>query len=306
MQLKYGGGGRIRTCEAEAADLQSAGFDRSPTPPYLSLILLLQMKDVNQKKLNKKIIKSFFKDSSFSNTKVIIFKELDSTNQYLMDLEIQNTDRLICAAEKQYKGRGRGNKTWESPNEENIYLSISLLTEKYINLDGFSLMVGLTIRDCLEELYGINSKIKWPNDIYHENKKFCGILIETKPQKDKIKLVTGIGLNVFMDNNTNINQEWTSLKLINGNNVYDRNKIIGMATLKFFENLKLFEKHGFSFFKKRFNEHNYIKNKIVKTERYNNQHCKVLEVDSSGRMKVSVDKEIKHISSGELSLKVEE
>ena len=122
MQLKYGGGGRIRTCEAEAADLQSAGFDRSPTPPYLSLILLLQMKDVNQKKLNKKIIKSFFKDSSFSNTKVIIFKELDSTNQYLMDLEIQNTDRLICAAEKQYKGRGRGNKTWESPNEENIYL----------------------------------------------------------------------------------------------------------------------------------------------------------------------------------------
>ena len=109
-----------------------------------------------------------------------------------------------------------------------------------------------------------------------------------------------------MDNNTNISQEWTSLKLINDNNVYDRNKIIGMTTLKFFENLKLFEKHGFSFFKKRFNEHNYLKNKIVKTERYNNQHCKVLEVDSSGRMKVSVNKEIKHISSGELSLKVEE
>ena len=43
-------------------------------------------------------------------------------------------------------------------------------------------MVGLTIRDCLEE-HMEQLKIKWPNDIYHENKKFCGILIEQTPER---------------------------------------------------------------------------------------------------------------------------
>ena len=122
------------------------------------------------------------------------------------------------------------------------------------------------------------------------------------PYRDK----TPERINVLMENNTNIDQKWTSLKLINSSNIYDRNKIIGMATLKIFENLKLFEKYGFSFFRERFNEHNFLKNKIVKTERYKNKLCKVLEVDSRGRMKILIDKEIKYISSGELSLKVKE
>ena len=106
MQQKYGGGGRIRTCEAEAADLQSAGFDRSPTPPYWTLILLLQMKDVNQNPLNKKIINSFLRIKDFSKVKILIFEEIDSTNGYLSDLENDKNTLYVCTAEKQNKGKG--------------------------------------------------------------------------------------------------------------------------------------------------------------------------------------------------------
>ena len=75
-------------------------------------------------------------------------------------------------------------------------------------------MVGLAIRDTLEELYDIDSKIKWPNDIFFKNKKLCGILIETKYENNLVKIIIGIGINVFMQTNEHIDQDWVSLKLI--------------------------------------------------------------------------------------------
>ena len=87
MQQKYGGGGRIRTCEAEAADLQSAGFDRSPTPPIGRSILLLPMKDVNQKNLNRENILSY--------------------------LNIDKKDKIKKGERVRRKGEERGREGWE-------------------------------------------------------------------------------------------------------------------------------------------------------------------------------------------------
>ena len=306
MQQKYGGGGRIRTCEAEAADLQSAGFDRSPTPPYWTLILLLQMEDVNQNPLNKKIINSYLNLKDFRKVKILIFEEIDSTNKYLSDLEIDANTLFICSAEKQTRGKGRGNKKWESPTGQNIYLSFSFLLEKNSNLNGFSLMVGLAIRDTLEELYDIDSKIKWPNDIFFKDKKLCGILIETKYENNLVKIIIGIGINVFMQTNEHIDQDWVSLKLIDGEKKYDRNLIIGKLTSKVLDYFRAYKIYGFAHFQKKFNQHNYLKNKTVTSENFKEKNCMVIEVDSEGRLKVQIDKETKLISSGELSFKIKE
>ena len=306
MQQKYGGGGRIRTCEAEAADLQSAGFDRSPTPPYWTLILLLQMKDVNQNPLNKKIINSYLNLKDFRKVKILIFEEIDSTNRYLSDLEIDANTLFICSAEKQIRGKGRGNKKWESPTGQNIYLSLSFQFEKSSNLNGFSLMVGLAIRDTLAELYDIDSKIKWPNDIFFKNKKLCGILIETKYENNLVKIIIGIGINVFMQTNEHIDQDWISLKLIDGEKKFDRNLIIGKLTSKVLDYFRAYKIYGFAHFQKKFNLHNYLKNKTVTSENFKEKNCKVIEVDAEGRLKVQIDKETKLISSGELSFKIKE
>ncbi len=306
MQQKYGGGGRIRTCEAEAADLQSAGFDRSPTPPYWTLILLLQMEDVNQNPLNKKIINSYLNLKDFRKVKILIFEEIDSTNRYLSDLEIDANTLSICSAEKQTRGKGRGNKKWESPTGQNIYLSLSFQFEKSSNLNGFSLMVGLAIRDTLAELYDIDLKIKWPNDIFFKNKKLCGILIETKYENNLVKIIIGIGINVFMQTNEHIDQDWISLKLIDGEKKFDRNLIIGKLTSKVLDYFRAYKIYGFAHFQKKFNLHNYLKNKTVTSENFKEKNCKVIEVDAEGRLKVQIDKETKLISSGELSFKIKE
>ena len=306
MQQKYGGGGRIRTCEAEAADLQSAGFDRSPTPPYWTLILLLQMEDVNQNPLNKKIINSYLNLKDFRKVKILIFEEIDSTNRYLSDLEIAQNTLYVCAAEKQIKGKGRGKKKWESPSGQNIYLSLAFQLKENSNLNGYSLMVGLAVRDSLSELYGIDSKIKWPNDIFFENKKFCGILIETKYENNLLKTIIGIGINVFMLSNDRIDQDWTSLKLINGEKKFDRNLIIGKLITKLLDYSRTFEKYGFSHFQNTFNKHNYLKNKTVISKNFKGKDCKVKEVDAEGRLKVKIERETKLISSGELSFKIKE
>ena len=306
MQQKYGGGGRIRTCEAEAADLQSAGFDRSPTPPYWTLILLLQMEDVNQNPLNRKIINSYLNLEEFQKVKILIFKEIDSTNRYLSDLESDANTLYICSAEKQTRGKGRGNKKWESPKGQNIYLSLSFQFGKNSNLNGFSLMVGLAIRDTLEELYDIDSNIKWPNDIFFKNKKLCGILIETKYENNLVKIIIGIGINVFMQTNEHIDQDWVSLKLIDGEKKFERNLIIGKLTSKILDYFGTYKIYGFAHFQKKFNLHNYLKNKSVTSENFKEKNCKVIEVDAEGRLKVQIDKETKLISSGELSFKIKE
>ena len=151
------------------------------------------MKDVNQNPLNKKIINSFLRIKDFSKVKILIFEEIDSTNRYLSDLISDKNTLYVCTAEKQNKGKGRGNKKWESPTGQNIYLSLSFQLEKNSQLNGFSLMVGLAIRDTLSELYDIDSKIKWPNDIFFKDKKLCGILIETIYENNLVKIIIGIG-----------------------------------------------------------------------------------------------------------------
>ena len=115
MQQKYGGGGRIRTCEAEAADLQSAGFDRSPTPPIGMGILLLHMKDVNQKRLNQEKIVSHLNLNKNLRVNLEIFDQIGSTNSYLLKKEQSINTLNICVAEMQTKGKGRSGKIWESP-----------------------------------------------------------------------------------------------------------------------------------------------------------------------------------------------
>ena len=264
------------------------------------------MKDVNQNPLNKKIINSFLRIKDFSKVKILIFEEIDSTNGYLSDLENDKNTLYVCTAEKQNKGKGRGNKKWESPTGQNIYLSLSFQLEKNSQLNGFSLMVGLAIRDTLSELYDIDSKIKWPNDIFFDHKKFCGVLIETKYENNLLKIVIGIGINVFMHSNEQIDQDWTSLKLIDGEKSFDRNLIIGKLTSKILDYSRTYEKYGFSHFQKPFNQNNYLKNKILTSENFKGKDCKVKEVDEEGRLKVEIDNEEKLISSGELSFKIKE
>ena len=163
-----------------------------------------------------------------TNNHVDLIPIIDSTNQYLLD----NINRLdsgsVCLSEYQLKGRGRRGREWISPFGTNLYLSM------YWRLDagmaaamGLSLVVGVAIVEALEQLNLKEVKLKWPNDLYYQDRKLAGILVEMSGQAGgAANLVIGMGLNLMMTEQTEgITQPWASLSEVAGHKDIDRNQL---------------------------------------------------------------------------------
>jgi len=131
--------------------------------------------------------------------KVEHIQEVSSTNTYLKDLTKQAgvVEGTVILADFQTSGKGRGTSSWISNRAVN--LTFSILVEPGIKASHhFSLVefVSLALIDTLKN-YGINSRIKWPNDIYIADRKIAGILIENVLVENVISSsVIGIGFNV--------------------------------------------------------------------------------------------------------------
>lgn len=179
-----------------------------------------------------------------------LFETIDSTNEYLK--KIKNVKQpVFCLAEHQTQGKGRFNRKWYSPFGQNIYLSCRFPFKKDVSeLAGLSLVVGLVVRKTLKQ-FGLDDrlKVKWPNDIYYDNKKLSGVLIEIQAEShDGIShAIIGIGINVNLlsSNATQISQPWISMRKIL-NQMIDRNLICRLLIQHLIENLNEFEAKGFS------------------------------------------------------------
>ena len=126
--------------------------------------------------------------------------EVLSTNTLLMDKKSEyNIHGTILFAEKQTKGRGRKDRVWYSAPESNLTFSILLSKDKEIlkNINFLNFASSLSVAVSLENLYQLNTSVKWPNDVLINGKKTSGILIESSWQGSKIeRVVIGIGVNV--------------------------------------------------------------------------------------------------------------
>lgn len=170
-----------------------------------------------------------------------LYTNIDSTNRFLKDLPKKN-QLDICCAEHQTQGRGRFGREWHSPLGENIYCSSRWsLPYNLKQLSGLSLVTSLAILATLNKLQiGSNIKIKWPNDLYWNDKKLSGSLIEILPEfQGTTQVIIGIGLNVNSDTfNTFLpDKPWCSLYEIT-QHYFDRNLIIAelMSTLDHYLN----------------------------------------------------------------------
>jgi len=142
----------------------------------------------------------------FVGQNLITIKQVDSTNNFLKDL-LSNSKPLhegtVIMAESQYAGRGQQQNRWHSQDGKNLTFSILLKPGFLPVTQQFDLTraVSLGIINALEPYLGEQLKIKWPNDIYFENGKLGGILIESNIQGSQIKnSVVGIGLNINQEN----------------------------------------------------------------------------------------------------------
>lgn len=126
------------------------------------------------------------------------FETIDSTNSEAIRRFIQCDDFTVFAAKFQTGGRGQKGSKWESAPGENLTFSIILKPKNIKAQDQFIIaqVVTVGLKRYLKAR-GVESTIKWPNDIYVGEKKVCGILIENFVSGDTLSgSIVGIGLNV--------------------------------------------------------------------------------------------------------------
>ena len=126
--------------------------------------------------------------------------ETDSTNNYAANqlLTKRLPEGVVFVADRQYDGRGQAFNKWESEPDKNLTFSV-LLYPDFLEVSRqfeISKTISLGVADYLIELTDSVS-IKWPNDIYIQNRKVAGILIENSIRINKISsCIVGIGLNI--------------------------------------------------------------------------------------------------------------
>ena len=132
------------------------------------------------------------------NNDIIWLNEVESTNRYVRN-HIQELDNLsVVSAICQTSGKGQGDHTWHSEPGMNLTFTILVKNPSIAPADQshISQDVAESIVQLLEK-HGIKAWIKPPNDIWVEDKKICGILIEHSLRGNRISwTIIGIGLNV--------------------------------------------------------------------------------------------------------------
>ena len=105
----------------------------------------------------------------------------------------------LILAEEQRAGRGTKGRAWVSPPGENLHITV-VLRPTAAKLQRLSMLTPVAIANAVEQLYGFFPRIKWPNDLQLDGKKFAGILIEAEWEGVHPTFVLlGIGLDVNFD-----------------------------------------------------------------------------------------------------------
>ena len=135
---------------------------------------------------------------------ISLLDSVDSTSEWVLQQVRSRRDfPFACFAEEQTHGRGRRGRSWLSPSNSNIYMSLAWKLDVKLNeLGALSIVIGMAVIRALEGIGIKQARLKWPNDVLVNDKKIAGILIETAKSNVKalgndeaLVVVIGIGLN---------------------------------------------------------------------------------------------------------------
>ncbi|MDD3346347.1 biotin--[acetyl-CoA-carboxylase] ligase [Oscillibacter sp.] len=146
-------------------------------------------------------IRSFMGPTQTVGLEICCFDEIDSTNTYAKQIALSGAaDGTVIVANCQSAGRGRMDRSFCSPRDQGIYLTVLLRPQLSAErLAPVTAMTGIAVCSAVERVCGVRPQVKWPNDPVLGNKKLCGILTELSLEAETGRLqslVVGIGLNV--------------------------------------------------------------------------------------------------------------
>ncbi|WP_182630341.1 bifunctional biotin--[acetyl-CoA-carboxylase] ligase/biotin operon repressor BirA [Pantoea hericii] len=237
---------------------------------------------------------------------ISVIPVIDSTNQYLLERMHEMESGAACIAEYQQAGRGRRGRQWFSPFGANLYMSMYWRLEQGpAAAMGLSLVIGIIIAETLRSLGADDVRVKWPNDIYLNDRKLAGILVElTGKTGDAAHIVMGAGINLAMRtaDASQINQGWINLQEA-GVSV-NRNELAAQLINNLREALPLFEQEGLTPFVTRWMVlDNFIHRPVKLLIGEREVHGIARGIDSQGGLLLEQDGEIKAWVGGEISLR---
>ena len=244
-----------------------------------------------------------FLETKFIGKNYIFFEEIDSTNNYLKNNEFE--EGTVVIAETQTAGKGRKGRRWVSVKGKGLYFSIVLTPKITVDkLLKLSLIFPLSIFETIKQIQ-LNPKIKWPNDIYINDKKVSGVLIETDIELSEIKkIIVGIGINLNLSKNNlkEIKDIATSIYIEKGKPINRK---------EFFVNLlKNIEKNYFKFLEDSLNPIEKVENNLlwkgeeVKLIDENKEIRGILKgLNQFGGLSLIINNKLQDFYTGDLSLR---
>ncbi|NLZ75412.1 MAG: biotin--[acetyl-CoA-carboxylase] ligase [Erysipelotrichia bacterium] len=233
--------------------------------------------------------------------KLIHFDVIASTNTFLKDNYQNYQNFTFVSADEQTAGKGRENRRWSSEKGKNLLFSVLIkdkkLIEKYKTL---SIISGYSVLEVLKE-YGLNNiSLKWPNDVYADDKKICGILLEAVSKQTVECLIVGIGINV---NQKNFDKEYTVMPTSIRNQLnscIDLEKFKTDIYSKLTHNFKLVAE-DYDFYNQ-IKQYDYLKDKEVFALISNKKKLvKVLGINSDYSLGVIADNKKINLETGQIS-----
>ena len=240
------------------------------------------------------------KKESLSGIEVL--QSVESTNSYLLSKEIRLNEARVCLAEAQSSGRGRRGNDWQSAPYRNIMMSLSWGFDHWpATITGLGLAVALSVVETLNAEYGLDVKIKWPNDLMVEsdgrNDKLGGILVDVAGESSgACNVVIGLGLNVHQPDWSAENggaYQWQDLAGLGVS--ADRNQLCAKLIDALIEMLDGFSMTGFESMMGRWNALSSYANKVIRVGRDDDFIQGMMEgVDASGALLVRDKDGVQH------------
>lgn len=193
--------------------------------------------------LNDVEIKKYLKDSQIGK-RIFFYDSIDSTNLEALRLIESSKAKFgdLIIAKTQFSGKGQQNNTWESP-EGGLYISIITASKvsELSNLITFT--AGITCVEAIKSTTGINTNLKWVNDIMYKGNKLGGILTQSITRGTLSTNITGIGINAnAIISNINNKYNAASLAELTGSKI-DINLLITEICNYFEKNFEIYQQN---------------------------------------------------------------
>lgn len=188
--------------------------------------------------------------SQYFGKPIILLDKTISTQEDARQLAEEGaSEGTLVISEEQTGGRGRMGKSFYSPQGKGIWMSLVLRPKQPLHLtQQLTLLTGVAVCRAIAKCTGVQTDIKWPNDILFQGKKVCGILLESATEDQRVRYcIAGIGISANMkeaDFPEELRSVATSIRMAGGTTV-NRMELI-QSIMEQMENLyELYNEQGF-------------------------------------------------------------